>query len=84
MGVGAIFKTNSKNDAKYVTLDTLKTITQKVSIPVVAIGGITLNNMGELKDTHIDGVALISAIINNYDIKSSTNILYKKINQILN
>ena len=84
LGVGAIFKTNTKNDAKYVTLNTLKTITQKVSIPVVAIGGITLNNMGKLENTNIDGVALISAIINNQNIKIGTEILYKKINKILN
>jgi len=84
LGVGAIFETNSKNDAKHVTLDALKKITQKVSIPVVAIGGITLNNMEKFKNTNIDGVALISAIINNDDIKFSTKVLYKKINQILN
>ncbi|HIP30970.1 MAG TPA: thiamine phosphate synthase [Sulfurospirillum arcachonense] len=84
LGVGAIFETNSKNDAKYVTLDTLKTITQEVSIPVVAIGGITLNNIEKFKYTNIDGVALISAIINNKDIKCSTKVLHKKINQILN
>ena len=77
LGVGAVFKTNSKNDAKYVTLETLKSITQKVSLPVVAIGGINLNNMEKLKDTDIDGVALISAIINNDDIKSSTSILHE-------
>ena len=77
LGVGAVFKTNSKNDAKHVTLKTLKSITQKVSLPVVAIGGINLNNIEKLKDTDIDGVALISAIINNDDIKSSTSILYE-------
>jgi len=83
LGVGAMFETNSKNDAKHVTLDTLKTITQEVSIPVVAIGGITLDNIEKLENTNIDGVALISAIINNKDIKASTETLYKKINQIL-
>ncbi len=83
LGVGAIFETNSKNDAKYVTLATLKKITQEVSIPVVAIGGITLNNMEKFKDTHIDGVALISAIINNEDIKCSTKVLHKKIKKVL-
>lgn len=84
IGVGAIFPTNSKDDAKSVTLDELKKITQAVSIPIVAIGGISLNNIEKLQDTSIDGVAVISAIINNKDIQISTKILYKKTDEILN
>ena len=84
LGVGAMFQTNSKNDAKKVSLDTLTSIIKAVSIPVVAIGGITLSNIEELEDTNIDGVAVISAIINNKDIKNSTKVLHKKTNQILN
>ena len=45
LGVGAIFPTNTKKDAKYVSIDTLKKIKQTVKIPVVAIGGITEKNM---------------------------------------
>ncbi len=84
LGVGAMFQTNSKSDAKKVSLDTLKAITKAVSIPVVAIGGITLNNIEELKNVNIDGVAVISAIINNEDIKLSTKVLHEKTNQVLN
>ncbi len=84
LGVGAIFKTNSKSDAKQVSIDVLKNISEIAIVPVVGIGGINLNNIEELKNANIDGVALISAIINNKDIKNSTKIMHKKISQVLN
>lgn len=62
LGIGAMFKTVTKQDAKYVTLDTLKQICSAVSIPVVAIGGIKQNNIMQLSGTGIDGIALISEI----------------------
>ena len=46
LGVGAVFQTNSKDDADFVSYDTLKAICEAVSIPVVAIGGITKDNIG--------------------------------------
>lgn len=72
LGVGAVFPTNSKDDAAEVSLETLKIICQNVNIPVVAIGGINLNNINQLKNTGIAGVALISAIFANKDIESAT------------
>lgn len=69
LGVGAVFATKSKADADHVSLDTLKEITAAVSIPVVAIGGITAENMVELKDTKIAGAAIITAIFGATDIK---------------
>lgn len=62
LGVGAVFATSTKEDAKEVTLDTLREICRAVSIPVCAIGGIHKGNMHELRDTGIDGVALVSAV----------------------
>lgn len=62
LGVGAIFKTVTKQDAKYVTLDTLKQICSAVSIPVVAIGGIKQHNIMQLSGTGTDGIAMISEI----------------------
>ena len=62
LGVGAMFSTATKLDADNVTFETLKAICNAVDIPVVAIGGITKENMMQLKGTDVDGVALVSAI----------------------
>lgn len=62
IGVGAVFSTNTKSDAQAVSYDTLKSICDAVSIPVVAIGGITKQNILQLKGCKADGVAVVSAI----------------------
>ena len=62
LGVGAVFHTSSKDDADDVSYETLKAICQAVSIPVVAIGGITRENVKKLAGSGICGVAVISAI----------------------
>ena len=62
LGVGAMFSTSTKLDADNVSFETLKEICDAVDIPVVAIGGITKENMMQLKGTGVDGVALVSAI----------------------
>ncbi|MFV0504254.1 MAG: thiamine phosphate synthase [Lachnospirales bacterium] len=72
LGVGAIFGTTTKTDAKNVNVDTLKEITNAVNIPVVAIGGINKGNIPVLKNTGIAGVAVISSIYAQIDIKKST------------
>lgn len=71
IGVGALFTTNTKNDTKPVSVEQLKEIRSAVKIPVVAIGGINHNNIQLLKDTGINGVAVISAVIGSEDITSS-------------
>lgn len=68
LGVGAIFDTTTKNDAKTVPIETLTNICKAVSIPVVAIGGIDTNNMHLLNNSGIKGVALSSAIYSKSDI----------------
>lgn len=70
LGVGAVFGTATKPDAKEVSFDTLGEICAAVSIPVVAIGGINKKNMCELADTGISGVALVSAIFSASDIEA--------------
>lgn len=77
IGVGAIFKTNSKDDADEVSIETLKNISEAVNIPVVAIGGISKENILKLKEANIDGVALISAIFSEEDIKKATEDMVK-------
>jgi thiamine-phosphate pyrophosphorylase len=69
LGVGAVFTTATKEDADYVTYETLKDICNNISIPVCAIGGISDNNIYKLKGSGIDGVALISAIFEAKNIK---------------
>lgn len=72
LGVGAVFPTSTKNDADAVSLETLKAICQAVSIPVAAIGGIHQQNMELLRHTGIDGVAVVSAIFAQTDIRAAT------------
>lgn len=82
LGVGAVFPTISKADAGMVSLGTLREICASVKIPVVAIGGITRENIGELSGSGVSGVALISALFGAADIgaaaKSFLGVLNKK------
>ena len=77
LGVGAVFPTGSKDDADDVSHETLKAICEAVSIPVIAIGGITKDNTKELAGTGIVGIAVISAIYGQDDIPSATRELKK-------
>ncbi len=79
LGVGAVFPTGSKDDAVEVSKDTLRAICEAVSIPVVAIGGVSQANVGELAGTGIAGVAVISAIFGQKDIKPATAELKKTV-----
>lgn len=72
LGVGAVFPTGSKDDADDVSHETLKAICDAVDIPVIAIGGISKNNVEELAGTGICGIAVISAIFAQKDIEAST------------
>lgn len=62
IGVGAVFGTSTKKNARNLTVEKLKEICSAVSIPVVAIGGINGNNLMELSGSGVDGVAVVSAI----------------------
>lgn len=83
LGVGAVFTTGSKDDADDVSFDTLKEICENVSIPVIAIGGITRDNVIDLKGSGICGVAVISAIFAKDDIRKATADLKKQVNKML-
>ena len=72
LGVGAVFPTGSKADADDVSYDTLKAICQAVSIPVVAIGGISRDNVARLAGSGSCGVAVISAIYGAADIRAAS------------
>ena len=72
LGVGAVFPTGSKDDAVEVDHQTLKAICRAVDIPVIAIGGITPENTGDLAESGICGIAVISAIFGQKDIETAT------------
>lgn len=76
IGVGAIFATSTKEEAKVISMDTLKDICKAVSIPVVAIGGINENNVLQLKGTGVHGISVISAIFSKENIYDATKKLY--------
>ena len=72
LGVGAMFVTGTKKDASVVSMKKLKEITEKVKIPVVAIGGINEKNIQKFENEGIDGVAVISAIFAQKEIGEAT------------
>lgn len=78
LGVGAVFPTGSKDDACEVSRETLRAICEAVSIPVIAIGGISQDNVEKLSGTGICGVAVISAIFGAKDIFMATRDLFEK------
>ncbi len=72
IGAGAVFGTDTKKNARNMTMERLKEICRAVSIPVVAIGGINANNLMELSDSGVDGVAVVSAIFATDDPGKAT------------
>lgn len=84
LGVGAVFPTGSKDDADDVSHDTVKAICEAVNIPVIAIGGISKDNVGQLAGLGLDGVAVISAIYASDDLKAATEDLKAKTVKALN
>lgn len=83
LGVGAVFPTSSKDDAESVSYETLKEICDVVSIPVVAIGGITRENLHQLSGSGISGISVISAIYAQPDIKEAARELKQCVQEIL-
>ncbi|WP_423237265.1 thiamine phosphate synthase [Clostridium thermobutyricum] len=69
IGVGSIFPTNTKKDAKNVYLNGLKEIKKNINIPIVAIGGIKEDNIKLIKDIGVNGYAIVSDILSAKNIK---------------
>lgn len=76
LGVGAAFVTGTKTDAAPISRDTIRAITAAVDIPVVAIGGISRDNITELAGCGLDGVAVVSALFAQKDVKAAAKELY--------
>lgn len=72
IGSGAVFPTATKDDADSVSKEELNEIVDSIDIPVVAIGGITLENAGSLKDTGIAGFSVVSAIMSADEPKEAS------------
>jgi thiamine-phosphate pyrophosphorylase len=79
IGVGSVFPTSTKLDAKGITKEELIEITESVRIPAVAIGGITAENIEKLNGTGIRGAAVVSAILKSQDPKKTAEELNEKL-----
>ena len=71
IGVGAMFATDTKTDAKVVSMEELDRIRREVSIPIVVIGGINKTTLPDFIGKGIDGIAVVSAIVSQNDVESA-------------
>ena len=83
LGTGAIFPTTTKENAPITLISTLKTICQTVAIPVVAIGGLTSENIDQLAETGIAGVAVVRDLMQAEDIEAKTQAFLTKLDDII-
>ena len=83
LGTGAILPTTTKENAPITLISTLKTICQTVAIPVVAIGGLTSENIDQLIGTGIAGVAVVRDLMQAEDIEAKTQAFLTKLDDIV-
>ena len=83
LGTGAIFPTTTKENAPITLISTLKTICQRVAIPVVAIGGLTSDNIDQLIGTGIAGVAVVRDLMQAEDTEAKTQAFLTKLDDII-
>ena len=83
LGTGAIFPTTTKENAPITLISTLKTICQTVAIPVVAIGGLTSENIDQLIGTGIAGVAVVRDLMQAEDIEAKAHAFLTKLDDIV-
>ena len=83
LGTGAIFPTTTKENAPITLISTLKTICQRVTIPVVAIGGLTSENIDQLIGTGIAGIAVVRDLMQAEDIEAKTQAFLTKLDDII-
>jgi len=80
IGSGAIFGTSTKDNAQKLEMEALKKIVSSVKIPVFAIGGININNVGILKNIGLQGICSVSGILSEKDCKKAVDIMLKNFN----
>ena len=83
MGGGAVFPSPTKTNAVRITNAQLREIVSSVSIPAVAIGGISYGNVGELRGSAVSGVAVVSAIFGAEDIETATALLKDRVKAVV-
>ena len=83
LGTGAIFPTTTKENAPITLISTLRTICQRVAIPVVAIGGLTSENIDQLIGTGIAGVAVVRDLMQAEDVEAKTQAFLTKLDDII-
>ena len=83
MGVGAVFPSPTKTNAVRITNAQLHEIVSAVSIPAVAIGGISYDNVCEIKGSTVSGVAVVSAIFGAEDIEKATTLLKERVKAVV-
>ena len=83
LGTGAIFPTTTKENAPITLISTLKTICQTVAIPVVAIGGLTSENIDQLIGTGIAGVAVVRDLMQAEDIEAKSHAFLTKLDDMI-
>ena len=83
LGTGAIFPTTTKENAPITLISTLKTICQMVAIPVVAIGGLTSENIDQLAETGIAGVAVVRDLMQAEDIEAKAHAFLTKLDDMI-
>ena len=83
LGTGAIFPTTTKENVPITLISTLKTICQTVAIPVVAIGGLTSENIDQLIGTGIAGVAVVRDLMQAEDIEAKAHAFLTKLDDIV-
>ena len=83
LGTGAMFPTTTKEHAPITLISTLKTICQMVAIPVVAIGGLTSENIDQLSATGIAGVAVVRDLMQAEDIEAKTQAFLTKLDGMI-
>jgi len=83
LGVGAVFMTMTKSDAKAIDHNVLKEITTAITLPVVAIGGITHKNVALLKHTGISGVAVVSTLLDQDDQTRASREMIQRLEEVI-
>lgn len=82
LGIGAMFSTTTKKDAQTTSFETLQQITQEISIPVVAIGGITEERITNFNHINIQGIAVVSEIMKASNIGEKVGQMRTKFTQL--
>ena len=82
MGVGAIFETKTHVKTKRTSIETLKKIKEEVDIDIYAIGGLNIENVEILKNTKVDGICVVRAIMDAKDVYQTSLELKEKIQEL--